>query len=115
MNHALVSSLDHFKSIFLRNEEVSLASIGALMLLAILGMGAISLAVLNTKATKGYQLNSLETTRQELVTDLEISDTLILRAQSMNTIEDSTRHMVKASSEDVYYVVPTSAVALSGQ
>lgn len=112
MNHAL-TFIDNLKALFLRNEEVSLASLGALMLMAIVAMSGVTLTVLNTKATKGYQLNELEAKRQELVTDLEISDTLILRAQSMNSIEEHTSYMVKASSEDVYYVVPTSAVAFS--
>jgi len=106
-------AVDNLKALFLKNEEVSLASLGALMLLAILGMSVITLTVLNTKATKGYQLNSLESTRQELVTDLEITDTLILRAQSMNSIQEATSHMVKASSEDIYYVIPVSAVAVN--
>ncbi len=82
------------------------------MLLAIVGMGAVSLAMLNTKATKGYKLNELENERQALITDLEISDTLILRAQSMKNIEQSTTQMVKAGSEDIYYVLPASAVAV---
>lgn len=107
--------MDTLKSLFLRNEQVSAASLGALMLFAIVGMGIVSLTVLNTKATKGYLLNELETKRQELVTDLEISDTLILRAQSMNTIEENTQHMFKATGEDVYYVVPVSAVAVNGR
>lgn len=112
MDYAL-HRFDNLKSLFLKNEEVSLASAGALILIAIVAMSAITLTVLNTKATKGYQLNSLETKRQELVTDLEISETLILRAQAMNTIESNTQYMVKPTSEDIYYVIPGSAVALS--
>jgi hypothetical protein len=105
--------IDTFKALFDKNEEAKMASLGAIMMFSIILMSIITLAVLNTKATKGYQLNSLETQRQELVTDNEITDTLILRAQSMNSIEEKTSYMVKASSEDIYYVVAGSAVALS--
>ncbi|MFT7184031.1 MAG: hypothetical protein ACI9QC_000357 [Oceanicoccus sp.] len=112
MNHAL-DYIDTFKGLFQKNEDATMASIGAFMLVAIIGMSAVTLTVLNTKATKGYQLNALETQRQELVTDLEINETLILRAQSMNSIESNTSYMVKPTSEDVYYVVAGSAVALN--
>lgn len=113
MNHALENTIQQLRSLFMKNERLSLASMGAAMGLMIVGMGVFSLAVLNTKATKGYQLNELETRRQELITELEINDTLILRAQSMNTIQEETSHMVKADSESIYYVVPASAVAVN--
>ena len=105
--------IDTIRNLFERNERISAASIGSLMLLAVVLMGLVSLALLNDKATKGYALNMLEEERQELVTDAEITDMLTLRARSMTSIEESSvlGGMYKPAREDVYYVMPISVVA----
>ena len=73
----------------------------------------MSLASLNDKATKGYLVNKLENQRQELVADGEINDMLILRARSLETIENSSvvQKMVKPAQDEIVYVTPFSAVA----
>jgi hypothetical protein len=103
----------HLQSIFMKNERFSAFSIGALMLLAIVVMGIISLTVLNDKATKGYLLNKLEGERQELVTDGEITDRLIMRARSMHEVEERSLGMMLVDRTDVTYVLPIGAVALT--
>ncbi len=99
------------QTLFLRNERLSLFSSGALMLMAIGVMGLISLTTLNQKATKGYLMNQIEGVRQELVTDGEITDMMILYAGSLTTIEDSVSGMYKPGPEEVSYVMPITAVA----
>ncbi len=94
------------RSLFLRNERVSSLSLGGIMLLSTVIMGIISLASLNDKAMKGYMLNKLETERQELVTDGEVTDMLTLRARSMSAVEESVNGMVKPNREDIVYVMP---------
>lgn len=98
-----------FHALFTRNEKLSTASIGGLMLLAIAVMGLVSLTSLNDKAIKGYMLNKLENERQELVSDGEITEMLTLRARAMDTIESQVTHMV--APETVSYVMPVSIVA----
>jgi hypothetical protein len=113
----LVHTTAHFvttlKSLFTRNEQLSLWSFGALMVLVIVGMGLVSLGVLNEKATKGYVLNKLESERQALVEDSEISEMLILRARAMAEIETAARSkgMYKPAREDVAFVLPMHVVA----
>lgn len=99
------------QTLFLRNERVSMFSTGALMLMAVVGMGLISLTTLNSKATKGYVLNQIEEMRQELVTDGEITDMMILYAGSLTTIENSVTGMYKPSTDEVSYVMPITSVA----
>lgn len=94
------------RSLFLRNERLSSVSLGGIMLLSTVIMGIISLASLNDKAMKGYMLNKLETERQELVTDGEVTDMLTLRARSMSAVEESVSGMVKPNREDITYVMP---------
>lgn len=100
------------RSLFLRNERISSFSIGGFMLLAVTVMGIISLTSLNDKAIKGYVLNKLETERQELITDGEVTDMLTLRARSMDTVEAKVTYMVEPSREDIVYVMPV-AVAVN--
>ena len=99
------------RTLFLRNERFSTVSLGGILLLATLVMALISLTSLNDKAMKGYLLNQLETERQELLTDGEVTDMLTLRARSMTTIEEHVQGMVKPSQDDIYYVLPISVVA----
>ncbi len=98
-----------FQALFLRNEKLSMLSLGGVMLIAVILMGVVSLASLNDKAMKGYVLSQLENERQELVSDGEITEMLMLRARSMSAIEEQVSYMVKP--ETVTYVVPVSTVA----
>jgi len=101
------------QELFIRNNKFSALSLGALMLLAIVGMGLYSLTSLSGKAMKGYMVDKLETERQELVKDGEITDMLILRARSFETIEgsDVVRGMRKADRNEIVYVTPVQVVA----
>lgn len=99
------------RSLFLRNERLSFVSIGAGMVLLVTVMGFVSLTSLNDKAMKGYQLNKLESTHEEMVQDSEVTDMLSLRARSMSVIESQTTTMVKPAREDITYVLPVSVVA----
>ncbi len=98
-----------FQTLFHRNEKLSFMSAGALVLIALALMGIVSLASLNDKAMKGYQLSQLENERQELVSDGEITEMLTLKARSMDAIEQQVRGMVKP--EHITYVMPVSVVA----
>lgn len=98
-----------FYALFTRNERLSTASIGALMLVAVTLMGLVSLTALNDKAMKGYMLNKLENERQELISDGEITEMLTLRARAMATIESQVTHM--RAPETVSYVMPVEIVA----
>jgi len=99
------------RSLFVRNERISSFSLGGLMLIATVVMGLISLASLNDKAMKGHQLTKLESERQELVTDGEVTDMLTLRARSMDVIESRVTGMMKPDREDIIYVLPVTVVA----
>ncbi|MFA6024211.1 MAG: hypothetical protein WC777_03280 [Candidatus Gracilibacteria bacterium] len=105
----LISS---FHSLFLRNEKLSMISLGGVVGLSLLAMGIVSLTSLNDKAMKGYLLNKLENERQELVSDGEITEMLTLRARSMNTVEEQVTHMVKPAVID--YIMPMNTVAQTG-
>ena len=78
-----------------------------------MAMGLFSLTSLNDKAMKGYVVNKLESERQELVRDGEITDMLILRARAYETIESSAvvGRMTKPLSDQVVYVTPVTVVA----
>lgn len=109
--YTLHTITDSLRSLFVRNERISMFSIGAALLLSVTLMGVLSLTLLNDKASKGYQLSKLEEERQELVTDGEITDMLTLRARSMTVIEDHAYGMVKPGRDDIHYVVPVAVVA----
>ena len=98
-----------FHTLFLRNERLSMLSLGGAMVLSLVIMGVVSLASLNEKAMKGYLLSKLENEGQELVSDGEITEMLTLRARSMDAIESQVTHMV--APETVTYVMPVSVVA----
>ena len=98
-----------FQTLFHRNEKLSFMSVGGLIILSLAVMGVISLASLNDKAIKGYLLSQLESERQELVSDGEITEMLMLKARAMDTIEAQVTYMVKP--EQVTYVMPVSVVA----
>lgn len=106
-------SFETLVSRFKGNEQFNTTTLLALIVLAAIGMGIMSLASLNDKATKGYLVNKLENQRQELVADGEINDMLILRARSLETIENSSvvQKMVKPVQNEIVYVTPFSAVA----
>lgn len=109
MNTAVLT----LQNIFSRHERLSTVSAAALMMLAVALMGIVSLMTLNDKATKGYVLNELEDQRQELITDGEITEMLILRAASMNSIQNDpmVQGMIEPERTDIVYVVPMTAVA----
>lgn len=86
-------------------------SVGAIMVIMVMGMGIVSLTSLNDKAMKGYLLTKLENEKQILVTDGEVTDMTSLRARSMSVIEAATVDMVKPSSSDISYITPVSVVA----
>ncbi|MFA4814644.1 MAG: hypothetical protein WC653_00905 [Candidatus Gracilibacteria bacterium] len=98
-----------FQTLFLRNEKLSMLSLGGVMLLSLIIMGVISLTLLNDKAMKGYLLTKLENEGQELISDGEITEMLMLRARSMDAIEAQVAYMVRP--EVVTYVMPISVVA----
>lgn len=102
---------DFLQKLFLRHQKLSLASVGAFLFVAMVGMGLTSLAMLNGKAMNGYQLNELEQERQQLVEDGEITEMLSLRARSMEVIESAAVGMVKPSQEEITYVLPVTVVA----
>lgn len=81
------------------------------MVFVFLIMGVVSLTSLNDKAMKGYLLNKLETERQNLVEDGEVTDMLMLRARSMDTITLKSTGMIMPSREDITYVLPITVVA----
>lgn len=99
------------RNLFVRNERISLFSVGAILLIVIVLMEVVSLTMLNDKASKGYLLSMLEEERQELVSDGEITEMLTLRARSMTYIEENSRGMYKPERGDVYYVTPVTVVA----
>ena len=98
-------------ALFVRHERLSFASIGAVLVLLMVGMGLVSLTTLNGKAMKGYQLNKLEVAHEQLVQDGQVTDMLSLRARSMSEVEAATRSMVKPAREDISYVLPITVVA----
>lgn len=109
MSTALIT----IRNLLSRHERLTTVSASALVLMAVALMGLVSLMTLNDKATKGYVLNELESERQELVTDGEITEMLSLRAASMHSIQSSdiVRRMVEPDRSDIVYVLPMSAVA----
>lgn len=105
--------ISKIRSIFVRNERISVASIGGTLILATFAMGLISLTSLNDKAMKGTELAKLENDKQELVTDGEVTDMLSLRARSMGVIEMGARGMVKPDSSNIVYIMPVTVVAVN--
>lgn len=107
----MIQFISTLRALFIRNERLSFVSIGAVMVLMVIGMGTSSLVSLNDKAMKGYQLNKLETVHEQMVQDGEVTDMLSLRARSMSVIEAATTYMVKPAREDITYVLPVTVVA----
>lgn len=94
-------------------EELNPTYISACVITLAVVMGAYSLTSLNEKATKGYQVNKLESERQDLVRDGEITDMLNLRARSLESIKETDRVsvMVKPGHNEIVYVTPITVVA----
>ena len=107
----MYAKLQRFHIAMLSNERLGLWVLGAGMLVIMLLMGLFTLTVLNSKSTKGYVLNQLEQTRQELVVDGEVMDTLNLRARSLTSIEEQSIGMIKPGDGDLVYVTPLTVVA----
>jgi hypothetical protein len=107
----MIPFISRLRALFVRNERLSFASVGAILVLMVTGMGIVSLTSLNDKAMKGYQLNKLEIVHEQMVQDGEVTDMLSLRARSMGVIELASTGMVKPAREDITYVLPVSVVA----
>lgn len=78
-------------------------------------MGLISLTSLNSQATKGYEINRLEAEREELISDSEANDRLILDAMALDTISQSAvvQRMVRPKNDEIAYVAPFTTIASS--
>jgi len=78
-------------------------------------MSVISLTSLTSQATMGYEIERLEAEKEELVSDMEVNDMLILEARSLDTIMASpvVSNMVRADSNEVAYIEPVVTVASS--
>lgn len=74
-------------------------------------MGLLSLTYLNAQSTKGYMINKLEDDHQELVSDREINDMLILQARSMQNIESHPQVMAMVRPAGVTFFEPVSGIA----
>lgn len=93
--------------------HLNLGPISALFLMiGLIGvMGLISLTHLNSMSTKGYSINKLEDDYQELVTDGELNDMMVLQARSMQTISQTSQVARMVMPENVSYVEMTMGFA----
>lgn len=96
-----------------KDERLNALTVGILLLALAVIMEVFSLTSLNDKASKGYLVNKLESERQDLVRDGEITDMLNLRARSLESIKtsDTVTRMLKPSRENIVYVTPVTVVA----
>lgn len=74
-------------------------------------MGLVSLTHLNSMSTKGYAYAKLEDDYQELVSDGELNDMMILQARSMQTIEQDTRVQAMVQPTHIYYMESVTGIA----
>jgi hypothetical protein len=74
-------------------------------------MGLISLSYLNAQSTKGYMINKLEDDHQELQSDTEINDMLILQARSMKNIEGHPQVQNMVRPNQITYFEPVFGIA----
>ncbi len=106
-----IPSVARVQALVMRDEQsmmmTALVAMGALAIM----MGLVSILVLNSKSTKGYLLNQLQVDQQNLVVETEVTDTLILQAQSLTTIEGAALGMVHPTEDSVSYVLPVKEVA----
>lgn len=78
-------------------------------------MSVVSLTSLTSQATMGYEIERLEAEKEELVSDMEINDMLILEARSLDMITESAvvADMVRVDSNEIAYIEPVVTVASS--
>jgi hypothetical protein len=111
MNQNLDQIVSSVQTLFVRNERISMLSLGMALISALIGMSLLSLTMLNSKSTNGYQLNQLQSVRVELTEDMEITEMLNLRAMSLDSVMKSevVMNMTEPGREQVTYVSPLSA------
>lgn len=93
--------------------RLNLGPISALVLMMVLVglLGLVSLTHLNAQSTKGYQINQLEDEHEDLVSDREINDMLILQARSMKSVEDNFQVQSMVKPTTVYYLDSLTGLA----
>lgn len=93
--------------------RLNLGPISALVLMMVLVglLGLVSLTHLNAQSTKGYQINQLEDEHEDLVSDREINDMLILQARSMKSVEEYPRVQAMVKPTTVYYLDSLTGLA----
>lgn len=111
MGHLLLTRGRTIRKGFRRKTLSSEIRIGMISLILtiiflITGMSLLSLTQLNETATKGYQINRLEKEYQELVTDGELTDRLLLQARSLEAIKNNevVRRMIKPAKDQITYL-----------
>lgn len=103
--------MNRIQNLFRRDDRFSAFSMGTVLVLLAVFMGIFSLTSLNEKATKGYLVNKLESEKQDLVRDAEITDMLNLRARSLETIRTSAIVTRMVKPDQIVYVTPITVVA----
>lgn len=83
-----------------------------LIMMGLVGlMGLVSLTHLNSMSTKGYAYTKLEDDYQELVSDGELNDMMILQARSMQTIEADAQVQAMVTPDRIYYMESVTGLA----
>ncbi len=93
--------------------KLNLGPVSALVLMMALValLGLLSLTHLNAQSTKGYQIDQLEDQHQDLVSDREINDMLILQARSMKSVEEHPQVQAMVRPIAVYYLDSLTGLA----
>ena len=93
--------------------HLKMGPMGALILMmGLIGfMGLLSLTYLNAQSTKGYMINKLEDDQQDLVSDREINDMLILQARSIKNIETHPQVQAMVRPNQITYFEPIVGLA----
>ena len=93
--------------------ELNMGPVTALIVMMVfIGlMGLFSLTFLNAQSTKGYMINKLEDDQQELVSDREINDMLILQARSMKNIASHPQVQDMVRPNQITYFAPVVGIA----
>lgn len=93
--------------------HLNLGPVAALLLMiGLIGvMGLISLTHLNSMSTKGYTYSKLEDDYQELTSDSELNDMMVLQARSMQVISQTPQVARMVMPENVYYLETTTGFA----
>ncbi len=112
MSHLLLTH-QNFNPNFTSRQRLNLGPVSALVLMmALIGLlGLLSLTHLNAQSTKGYQINQLEDQNEDLVSDREINDMLILQARSMKSVEEHPQVQAMVKPTTVYYLDSLTGLA----